>query len=115
MVPSAGIEPAARCLRGSCSDQYELKRHEKSAPARMGKDARGIWLLVPVSIMLTLETAFVGFIPAARRLIVALQAKNIIADVGNVEAQAAVDFSVVNGTKPFFKLHIITNAEFHAF
>ena len=72
----------------------------------MGKDARGIWLLVPVSIVLTLETAFVGFIPAARRLIVALQAKNIIADVGNVEAQAAVDFSVVNGTKPFFKLHI---------
>ena len=93
----------------------ERIRHEKSAPARMGKDARGIWLLVPVSIVLTLETAFVGFIPAARRLIVALQAKNIIADVGNVEAQAAVDFSVVNGTKPFFKLHIITNAEFHAF
>ena len=81
----------------------------------MGKDARGIWLSVPVGIVLTLETAFVGFIPAARRLIVALQAKNIIADVGNVEAQAAVDFSVVNGTKPFFKLHIITNAEFHAF
>lgn len=52
----------------------------------MGKDARGIWLLVPVSIVLTLETAFVGFIPAARRLIVALQAKNVIADVGNVEA-----------------------------
>lgn len=45
----------------------ELKRHEKSAPARMGKDARGIWLLVPVSIVLTLEAAFVGFIPAARR------------------------------------------------
>jgi len=33
----------------------------------MGKDARGIWLLVPVSIVLTLEAAFVGFIPAARR------------------------------------------------
>lgn len=93
----------------------ELKRHEKSAPARMGKDARGIWLLVPVSIVLTLEAAFVGFIPAARRLIVALQAKNIIADVGNVEAQAAVDFSVVNGTKPFFKLHIVANVGFHAF
>lgn len=45
----------------------ERIRHEKSAPARMGKDARGIWLLVPVSIVLTLEAAFVGFIPAARR------------------------------------------------
>ena len=39
--------------------------------------------------------SFPVHIPAARRLIVALQAKNIIADVGNVEAQAAVDFSVV--------------------
>jgi hypothetical protein len=30
MVPLAGIEPAACCLRGSCSDQHELKRHEKT-------------------------------------------------------------------------------------
>lgn len=30
MVPSAGIEPAVCCLRGSCSGQYELKRHEKT-------------------------------------------------------------------------------------
>ena len=30
MVPLAGIEPAACCLRGSCSDQHELKRHKKT-------------------------------------------------------------------------------------
>ena len=30
MVPFAGIEPAACCLQGSCSVQYELKLHEKS-------------------------------------------------------------------------------------
>jgi hypothetical protein len=42
MVPFAGIEPAACCLQGSCSDQHELKRHEKKHGAncivlKMGK------------------------------------------------------------------------------
>ncbi|MBD8928576.1 MAG: hypothetical protein EGQ85_08170 [Faecalibacterium prausnitzii] len=46
----------------------ELKRYEKSAPARLGKDADDIWLLLSHFFMdRTLETNLVGFLPTARR------------------------------------------------
>lgn len=70
---------------------------------------------IPVSIMLTLQTYLVGFCPIARWLIVTLQAKSIIANIGDLKAQTAVDFAVIDGTKPFFEFCIVTNAEYHVF
>jgi hypothetical protein len=34
----------------------------------------------------TLETNLVGYLPTARRLVVALQAENVIANIGDLEA-----------------------------
>jgi len=70
---------------------------------------------IPVSIMLTLQTCFAGFVPTAGRLIVTLQAKTIVSDVGSLKAQSTVDVTVVNRTKPFFEFCIVTNAEYHVF
>ena len=69
---------------------------------------------IPVSIMLTLQTCFAGFVPTAGRLIVTLQAKTIVSDVGSLKAQTAVDFAVIDGTKPLFRLCCIASAEYHA-
>ena len=69
---------------------------------------------IPVSIMLTLQTYLVGFCPIARWLIVTLQAKSIIANIGDLKAQTAVDFAVIDGTKPLFRLCCIASAEYHA-
>lgn len=65
---------------------------------------------IPVSIMLTLQTCFAGFVPTAGRLIVTLQAKTIVSDVGSLKAQSTVDVTVVNRTKPFFEFCIVTNS-----
>ena len=65
----------------------------------MGKDAFVIWLLVPVSIVLTLETAFVGFIPAARRGLFGWQHQAIITDIGNIPTEAVCDLVVEDGAE----------------
>ena len=113
MAPYAGIEPAASGFGDRCSATEQI-RHEKSAPAQVGKDAFDIWLLVPVGIMLTLETNFVSFFPAAGRLIITLQTEGISTDIGSLKAQAAVDFSVVNGAKPLFEFYHVANVKVHA-
>ena len=60
---------------------------KKSAPARLGKDAYIIWLLLShFFIDRTFETNLVGYLPTARRLVVALQAENVIANIGDLEA-----------------------------
>jgi hypothetical protein len=55
-----------------------------------------------------------GFCPIARWLIVTLQAKSIIANIGDLKAQTAVDFAVIDRAKPFFRLCCIVSAEYHA-
>ena len=60
---------------------------KKRAPARLGKDAYIIWLLLShFFIDRTLETNLAGLLTTARRLVVALQAENVIANIGDLEA-----------------------------
>lgn len=65
----------------------------------MGKDARGIWLSVPVGIVLTLETDFMGFIPAAGRGLFGWQHQAVVADVGNIPTEAVCDLVVEDGAE----------------
>ena len=69
---------------------------------------------VPVGITGTIKAGFMGFCPIARWLIVTLQAKSIIANIGDLKAQTAVDFAVIDRAKPFFRFCCIVSAEYHA-
>ena len=66
----------------------------------MGKDAGGIWLLLShLFVDGTLETAFVGFIPAAGRGLFGWQHQAVIADIGNIPTEAVCDLMVKDGAE----------------
>ena len=84
---AGGFEPAACGFWRQLLCQLSEYGMKKSAPARLGKDAYIIWLLLShFFIDRTLETNLAGFLPTARRLVVALQAENVIANIGDLEA-----------------------------
>lgn len=69
--------------------QNELRRHEKSAPARLGKDAGDIGVLLPHFFV---DRAFVAnlmsFIPPAGWGLFRRQHQAVISDVRNIPAKA---------------------------
>ena len=77
--------------------QNELRRHEKSAPAQVGKDAGDIGVLLPHFFV---DRAFVAnlmsFIPPAGWGLFRRQHQAVISDVRNIPAKAVCDFVVKN-------------------
>ena len=75
----------------------ERIRHEKSAPARLGKDAGDIGVLLPHFFV---DRAFVAnlmsFIPLAGWGLFRRQHQAVISDVRNIPAKAVCDFVVKN-------------------
>ena len=68
LVGAGGFEPAACGFWRQLLCQLSEYGMKKSAPARLGKDAYIIWLLLShFFIDRTLETNLVGYLPTARR------------------------------------------------